>query len=356
MVALRPDLTPQVARLVATRLHDEPGPLRLYYEGSVVRLDGGRRELFQVGVELIDAPQPGGDLEVLALAAAALRARRARRAARSISATRRGARGARRLGLDDEATRGAARWRSCARTARAVAALATRRAVSRSAQQLLAALPSLYGGPEVLGARAHAGRRCRSARCASTSWSCWCARLGALGSPGARSSIDLGEVRGFDYYTGTRFAAYADGVGGALASGGRYDELVERYGRPARAAGFAVDVDRAAELLQAARRAGAAARRGGVLVAGEPVRGRRGWPPSCARAACARCSISTIRAAGRRRACSGAPAAAARARAGGRVAARCAAPTGSGDELLARTTQALDALLQGRYPNSWPTW
>ena len=72
VVALRPDLTPQVARLVATRMHDEPGPVRLYYQGSVVRLDGGRREIFQVGVELIDAPQPGGDLEVVALAEAAL--------------------------------------------------------------------------------------------------------------------------------------------------------------------------------------------------------------------------------------------------------------------------------------------
>src|SRR5262249_23515898 len=75
VAALRPDLTPQVARLVATRLHDEPGPLRLMYEGSVVRLGGGApAELFQVGVELIDAPQPGGDVEVIALAEAALRA------------------------------------------------------------------------------------------------------------------------------------------------------------------------------------------------------------------------------------------------------------------------------------------
>src|SRR5204863_405755 len=50
------------------------GPVRLYYQGSVVRLDGTRREIFQVGVEIIDAPQPGGDLEVVALAEAALSA------------------------------------------------------------------------------------------------------------------------------------------------------------------------------------------------------------------------------------------------------------------------------------------
>src|SRR5262245_52064262 len=76
ILALRPDLTPQVARLVATRMHDEPGPLRLAYEGSVVRGANGHepaRELFQVGGELIDAPQPAGDLEVISIAEAALR-------------------------------------------------------------------------------------------------------------------------------------------------------------------------------------------------------------------------------------------------------------------------------------------
>ena len=96
-----------------------------------------------------------------------------------------------------------------------------------------------------------------------------CRRLGELG-PAARVSIDLGEVRGWDYYTGTRFAIYADGVGGALVSGGRYDRLVERYGRPARAAGFALDVDAVAELLKV-RGVPAPRQSGGALVAGEPV-------------------------------------------------------------------------------------
>ena len=111
----------------------------------------------------------------------------------------------------------------------------------------------------------------------------------------ARLSIDLGEVRGFDYYTGTRFALYADGAGGALASGGRYDGLVARYGRPARAAGFALDVDRAAELLKlrgvpAPRQAGRRPR--GRRAGGRPrAAGRR----AARAAASARSSISTSR-------------------------------------------------------------
>src|SRR4051794_9284354 len=76
VVALRPDITPQVARLVATRLADTEGPIRLCYEGAVTRLAGelGQRELLQAGIELIETSEPAGDAEVLAVAAAALTA------------------------------------------------------------------------------------------------------------------------------------------------------------------------------------------------------------------------------------------------------------------------------------------
>ncbi len=47
LLAIPPDITPQVARIVATRMHDVDGPLRLCYEGSVNRLAGplGNREI-----------------------------------------------------------------------------------------------------------------------------------------------------------------------------------------------------------------------------------------------------------------------------------------------------------------------
>jgi ATP phosphoribosyltransferase regulatory subunit len=267
VVALRPDLTPQVARLVATRMHDEPGPLRLYYQGSVVRLDGGRREIFQVGVELIDAPQPGGDLEVVALAEAALDAVGV--SERTLDLGHAAIVRAALDGLDGDAS--VALQAALARKdGAAVAELAMRAPVER--RRLLAALPTLYGGRDVLD-RARALVSDAGARAALDELATLCARLEAAGA-GARLSIDLGEVRGFDYYTGTRFAIYAEGVGGALASGGRYDGLVARYGRPARAAGFALDVDRVAELLKL-RGVPAPRVAGGVLVAGDPVAAAR---------------------------------------------------------------------------------
>ena len=74
IVALRPDITPQVARVVATRMRDVPRPLRLSYEGSVMRMatGHGQRELVQAGIELMGAQSPDGDAEVLALASAVL--------------------------------------------------------------------------------------------------------------------------------------------------------------------------------------------------------------------------------------------------------------------------------------------
>ena len=77
VVALRPDITPQIARLIATRFRQERGPVRLCYEGTVVRLTrGGRgqRELIQAGVELAGLPGPDGDAEMIGLAVEALAA------------------------------------------------------------------------------------------------------------------------------------------------------------------------------------------------------------------------------------------------------------------------------------------
>jgi ATP phosphoribosyltransferase regulatory subunit len=62
--------------------------------------------------------------------------------------------------------------------------------------------------------------------------------------------VDLGEVRGLGYYTGITFAGYAPGAGSAVASGGRYDGLLARFGRPGPAIGFAVDLEYATQALE----------------------------------------------------------------------------------------------------------
>ena len=64
--------------------------------------------------------------------------------------------------------------------------------------------------------------------------------------------FDLGMVHQIDYYTGVVFRGYVEGAGAPVLSGGRYDKLVEMFGRSAEATGFAVDIDAVAGCLPAA--------------------------------------------------------------------------------------------------------
>jgi ATP phosphoribosyltransferase regulatory subunit len=112
-------------------------------------------------------------------------------------------------------------------------------------RKLLEALPSLWGEPEETLARARALSLSAAAKAALYDLE----RALAIAAEGGseRFTIDLGEVRGFEYYTGLRFSAYVPGAPEAVLRGGRYDDLVARYGRPARATGFAIDVEAVAQ-------------------------------------------------------------------------------------------------------------
>jgi ATP phosphoribosyltransferase regulatory subunit len=59
---------------------------------------------------------------------------------------------------------------------------------------------------------------------------------------------DLGEVRGLDYYTGIHFELYVAGIGRAVGAGGRYDDLLARFGRAMPAVGVSLDLDTIAEI------------------------------------------------------------------------------------------------------------
>ena len=58
---------------------------------------------------------------------------------------------------------------------------------------------------------------------------------------------DFGEVRGLDYYTGIHFEIFVTGARTAVGAGGRYDDLMGRFGRPLPAVGLALDLDALAE-------------------------------------------------------------------------------------------------------------
>jgi len=63
-------------------------------------------------------------------------------------------------------------------------------------------------------------------------------------------SFDLGLTRSLDYYTGMLFEGYAEGMGYSLIGGGRYDNMMQRFGDPCPATGFALGIDRIALTLE----------------------------------------------------------------------------------------------------------
>ena len=122
---------------------------------------------------------------------------------------------------------------------RDVAELAAPAAVT----DLLLALPTLYGRGDVLE---RAERLVKSARSeAALANLAEVYRLLRLYGLADSVLLDLGEVRGFDYYSGLHFEAYVAGLGASLAGGGRYDHMLGRFGYDCPATGFAFEVGRA---------------------------------------------------------------------------------------------------------------
>jgi ATP phosphoribosyltransferase regulatory subunit len=248
VVALRPDITPQIARVVATRLADVPGPIRLCYEGSVTRLtSNGPREILQAGVELIDAGEPDGDAEILALAAATLERLELPETRIDVGHV---APAAFVLGMahDDEARAQIAG--ALARKDRAGVRRAAR-ALPEAVAPLAEALAGLWGPALPTLDRAMAMHWPAGVHSALEQLRGVLAAFAALAENPPALTLDLGDVRGFAYYTGMKLSAYAAGAPDAVLRGGRYDELVARYGRAARSTGFAIDLEAIAQARRA---------------------------------------------------------------------------------------------------------
>lgn len=246
---LRPDITPQIARVVATRLGDRPPPIRLAYDGHVVRRRRGRarrqRQIGQCGIECIGVPGTEGDVEVIALLAHALDDAGLEAYAIELALVPLVRSELARVPVD---RRGDA-TEALARKDRASLATTLRSAPART-RETLAAACELVGDVAVLrDAERVFGAPGASALLASLT--ALATRLERMGL-GPRLLFDLGEVRGFGYYTGPSFSVLAPGPGEPIGGGGRYDGLLAAFGRDLPGAGFALDIDHLGWALRAA--------------------------------------------------------------------------------------------------------
>lgn len=238
VMAIRSDMTPQIARIAATRLRDRPRPLRLAYAGSVLRVKGSQirpaRQFYQAGIELVGASDVAAQLEVIRLAVAALQS----------------------VGVADLSvdltvapfvpTLCADLNLSAQQTAAVRAAMDARdiggleildetirpvfEVVLKSAGEAKEAVAAL----EALNISGHA--------------SLYITELAVLTEklkkalPDVAVTADPGESHGFDYKSGLGFALFSKSVHGELGRGGRY-EAASTDGTVEEATGFSMYLD-----------------------------------------------------------------------------------------------------------------
>ena len=244
LLALRPEMTTPVARLVTTHLRAHPLPLRLAYAGQVFRgseTGSGRlREFPQVGCELIGSDTLEADGEIVALAVDALAASGA--AGFSISLGHVGfLRGMLEgLGLPEEGAR-EVRALLYQKDFVGLRAVLDRYGALAARRDALEALPTLSGPNAIREAQRLA--ETPEARRVLHDLEDLTDVLEAYGVGGA-VRVDLSIIRDFDYYTGIVFEGHTAALGFPLLGGGRYDRLFEGFEAPYPATGFAVRVDR----------------------------------------------------------------------------------------------------------------
>jgi len=236
MMGVRADITPQVARIDA-HLLNRKGVTRLCYCGSVLHTrpaaPGATREPIQIGAEIYGAAGVDADVEILELLCEALTLAGVRAARIDIGhvAVFRAIAQAAEVGPEREAELFEALQRKDVPALQEL----TKKLPGKSRDALLL-LPSLYGNAEVLDvAEAKLPKMAEINRALAT-----LRKLAkACKFP---ASFDLAELRGYHYHSGVVFDAYCDGVAGAVARGGRYDEVGKAFGRARPATGFSIDL------------------------------------------------------------------------------------------------------------------
>ena len=245
LLALRSDMTVPIARLVAGRYVGAEPPFRLCYVANAYRAvrpqRGQMREFAQAGVELIGPEAPGGTAEVVAVLQAALDAVGLRRAVIGLGDADLYRQALAELGIEGEARESLLEKLAMHDLVGLQEELALVEGVGEEQRATLVSLSQLRGGREVLEeARSIGGEAVARAIARLQGTFDELERRGAA----ERVQIDLGLLRDLGYYSGAILEIYDPALGHVLGGGGRYDRLLERFGRDLPAAGFSFYLER----------------------------------------------------------------------------------------------------------------
>jgi ATP phosphoribosyltransferase regulatory subunit len=245
MLLLRPEMTTPIARLVAQRLRNSPPPHKLSYSLPVYRRSsvgrGQSAEFHQAGVEVVGSTSPGEDAGAIALLVDALESVGLRNFVVVLGQT--------------AFYEGYLRRKAPRAASELLAALAAKDLVrvDKISEDIRAA--GIREIPRLVGPATNASVLERAARYAEGQAALALENLkdilAHLDACGCLRSVmlDLGLIGRHNYYTGTVYEVYAAGLGFTVANGGRYDNLLRRFGEPLPATGFAISLERLISVL-----------------------------------------------------------------------------------------------------------
>ncbi len=248
-LVLRPDITPSIARVAATLFGEEDLPIRLCYTGNTFinhsNNQGRLREVTQMGAELIGDDSVEADAEMLAMVIESMQAIGLKEFQLSV-----GHLGFFQSLIEDAALDEEARERVIElinnRNYFGVEEYLDSIMVKRSSKEAFAALGNLVGGVEVLAKAKNIAPNSSGIMAVKRLEKIY--DILALYGVEKFVTFDLSMTGNYGYYTGIIFRGYTFGTGDAVVKGGRYDHLLEKFGKTSASIGFAIVID---ELMNA---------------------------------------------------------------------------------------------------------
>lgn len=251
ILSLRPEMTVSIARLAATHLQEEKLPRRLFYSANVFRHVQPHlaqyREFWQTGIELLGANGPRADAEVISLAVKIMSEFGLDNFMVSLN----------NIGIfnslldisqinaeDKERIRSLVTKKDLVELTRMLDNLP----MDDLLKETIVLLPTLHGGLDVLTRLPYVEKEPASRAAVQELITIY----DALKDMGVEKHvlIDMGILRGLDYYTGVVFEGFSPDLGYGLLGGGRYDRLLSQFGFPCPATGFALGMDRLTLVLK----------------------------------------------------------------------------------------------------------
>lgn len=249
VLALRPDLTPPIARVVATTFQDDLFPLRLSYAGSAYRhiegYQGKLHEFTQAGVELLGNNSVLSDAEVVAVAANSLIASGVGEFVIHLGQVEFYKSIMEEANLDQDAEE-EIRVLIENKNIVALERIIEQHDLKPEIAKLLLELPKLCGDITIVAEAKELTSNTKALQALEELEQIY--KLLEEFNVDEGITFDLGMVSQLEYYTGIIFKGYTYGSGMEILGGGRYDTLIAKFGKEVPATGFGINID---ELLAA---------------------------------------------------------------------------------------------------------